>query len=176
MRKIVFIVITLCLFGCENKNSQSQLLTDKEWSDILNLTLPLAKGDKPYIYYKYGNVELKHITSNVYSNCIDIGYELNDTILNYIKNRNNKLITNELDTMFNVNFVSNLKGFKHNYVIYSEPFYVNNQIICVSMSNKILNEDALLMWVFFLKKQNDSIKIIEFYDAQKDMFFKPATL
>jgi len=176
MKKIIFVVVLLSLFGCRNINKQPQLLTDKEWSDILNITLPLAKGDKPYIYRKFENVESKEIISSVYTNCEDIGYELNDTILNYINSRNNKLITNKLDTMFNVSFVSNLNGFKHNYVIYSEPFYVNNQILCISMSNKIIKEDALLKWVFFLKKQNDSIKVIEFYDVQKDMFFEPAPL
>ena len=176
MRKIIFVVIMLGLFGCKNINKQSQLLTDKEWGDILNITLPLATGDKPYIYKKYGNVELKDITLIIYNYCADIGYELNDTILNYIKNRDNKLITNKLDMMFNINFISDLNGFKHNYVIYSEPFYVNNQILCISMSNKLVNEGVLLEWVFFLKKQNDSIKIIKFYDDQKDMFFKPVPL
>lgn len=176
MKKFILIIITLSLFSCKTENKQVQVLTDSEWSDILISTLPLAKGDRPYIYREYGNEELKDITSKVYVNCADIGYELNDSIISNINNRKNIPITNKIDTMYNISLVSDLNEFKHNYVIYSEPFYVSTQILCVSMGNKLIVEDEILQWVFFLEKQNGSFKIIEFYDVQKDKFFKPASL
>ena len=76
--------------------------------------------------------------------------------------------------MLNISYVFDTTGFKENFVIYSEPFYINEDIICISMSNNKILENIILQWVFFLKKQNESFKIIEFYDVKKGMFYKPS--
>jgi len=176
MKYITFFLILLSLFGCKTDKKQVLEYTDNEWRDILKNTLPLAEGNKPYIFKEFGNMESKDIISNIYSICTDLGYELNDSILKNINNRKNKPIKNNLDTMFNVGFVFDTSDFNYNYVIYSEPFYVNNEILCVSMSNKNVIENITLQWVFFFKKQKEALKIIEFYDFKKDKFFRPAPL
>ncbi|HAF29364.1 MAG TPA: hypothetical protein DCG75_09995 [Bacteroidales bacterium] len=176
MKKVFFIVIILSFFGCKEENKQTQVLTDTEWRDVLYRTLPFTGGSKPYIFDEFGNVESKDIVSHVYFNCTYLGYEINDSILSYINKRKNNLIVNKLDTMFNVSYVHSINEIDYNYTVYSEPFYVNNQIICVSISNKKVLKDETHEWVFFLKKQKGSFEIIEFYDAQKDAFYKNVPL
>ena len=176
MKNLMFFIVLLSLFGCKSEIKQVQILTDGEWRDILVNTLPLAEGNIPYIFKEYENTGLKDIISNIYVNCTDLGYEINDSILSHISNGKNKPITNRLDTMFNVSFVYDTIGFNDNYVIYSEPFYVNKEIICISMSNKKKPENITLQWIIFLKKQNGRFKIIEFYDIKKDKFYKPAEI
>lgn len=166
-------LLNLCC--CKFQDKQHQILTDNEWSDITGVTLGFAKGDVPYVLKEYGNIELRGITLSVYVNCSDIGYAINDSILNNIKNRKNKLITNRLDTINNIRFVSDTKGFNHNFVTYSEPFYVNNEILCLSMSNRIVSENKTLEWVFFLKKKNGKFRVLTFYDVQKDVFYDPVS-
>lgn len=174
MKSLVPILIMLSLFGCKPESKQVQILTDGEWRDVLINTLWLAEGNKPYIFKEFENIGSIDIISKTYINCTNLGYELNDSILNKITNRKNKPITNKLDTMLNISYVFDTTGFKENFVIYSEPFYINEDIICISMSNNKILENIILQWVFFLKKQNESFKIIEFYDVKKGMFYKPS--
>jgi hypothetical protein len=176
MRNLVLLIISLSLFGCRTENKPVQLLTDNEWRDILKSTLPLAEGEKPYIFKEYENINSKDVISKIYTTCVDLGYELSDSTLSKINNRLNKPITNRLDTMFSIRFISDTNRVSDNFVIYSEPFYVNDEILCISMINKKVLENTALQWVIFLKKKNESFKIIEFYDVKKDQFFRPAPL
>jgi len=174
MKNLALLLLLLSFFGCKSENEQIQTLTDGEWRDILKSTLTLAEGSKPYVFKKYENIGLKDIISSIYINCTDLGYEFNDSILNIINNRINRPIKNKLDTMFNVKFISDTNGIIYNYVMYSEPLYLNNEILCISMINRKVKENTSLRWVFFMKKQNGSLKIIEFYDDKKEKYFRPA--
>ncbi len=166
------IMILFLIISCNNYvEDQIQILTDVEWVSILNNT----PGSK-YIYKEYNNTELKDTIAWVYYNCSHLGYDIQKSKIHYVYNRKNKLITNKLDTISNFRFIIDTIGFKYDYVIYSEPFFVTDEIVCVSISKKEVKENVFSHRVFFLKKQNDLYKIIEFYDVRKDRFYEQIPL
>jgi len=174
---LMFIVMVIVLdCNTNNRYEKNQILTDNEWREILINTLFLAEGDKPYVLAFFDNKRSKNILSDIYLQCKnDLGYKINDSILYMIQNRRNNPVTNRLDTILNVSFIYDTTNFKENYVIYSEPFYISNNLICLSMTNKKVKENISLEWIFFFKKQNNTFKLIFFYDVNKDMFYRPAS-
>jgi len=173
MRYLVYIFVLLCLFGCKNDNKYSHVLTDKEWHDIIAQTFLLSDIKEPYIFQKYDNTGLKKTILDSYINSTFLGYEINDSILNYINTREDKPITNHLDTMFAVSFITDTIRNRSDYVLFSEPFFVNDKIICIAMSNRKIRDDITLKKVFYFIKRDDKVlRILGYYDVNKDVFYK----
>jgi hypothetical protein len=102
-----------------------------------------------------------------------LGYNINDTIQKYINERENKLISAEIgEKISDKKVISDTTNVSSSLVVYSEPFFVNSQILIVAISIKknSLSKDL----VFFFKKTEKQLKIIKLYDSQKDMYYKVA--
>jgi hypothetical protein len=177
MKQLFFLLVIILGTSCvKEKRTQDQMLTDNDWHDFLSKSLALANVNKPFIFKEYGNIELMEITSSLYTNCEDLGYKINDSILANIHKRINKPITNNLDTMFSASFVSDTNKLGYDFVVFSEPFHVNSEMLLITMLKKDVKENKIYQWGFFLKRQNGSMKIITFYNAQKDLFYDPIPL
>lgn len=177
MKYLVLIFVLLCLFGCRTDKKHNQVLTDHEWHDILAQSFALSDISKPYIFTEYDNTGLKNIILDSYNNSTFLGYEISDSILNYINTRANKHITNHLDTMFTVSFIIDTIRDRSDYVLFSEPFFVNDKIICVAMSNRKIRENITLKKVFyFIKREDKVLRILGYYDVKKDIFYKATPL
>jgi len=176
MKRFIFLLIAFSLICCKYQKQHIQTLTDKEWWNILNITLSFTKDNETLIQDEFENYELKKIISSVYTECSDLGYTISDSVLKYISNRKNIAITNKLDTMFNVRFVTYNDKDNHNIVSYSEPFYIAKDLICLSMSYSLIDKNKKKQWVFIFKKFNGIFKLIEFYDINKDTYYKTIPL
>ncbi len=171
MKNVIIIIIILSLFSCKSNNKTAQLLTDTEWREIISQTIKFPRRKiESQIYKDYNNIYMRDTVIAVYEYCSYLGYEVNDSIIDYIKNRKNKPITNRLDTMYGFSFT--LDTINNHYITYSEPFFVNDKMICVSMSSFNIKEDTSFCFVYFFKKENGSFKEIEFYDVRKNLFYE----
>jgi len=164
------------LLACTTENNKIQTLSDKEWKDILLFTAKFTVGNKGYILNNYENIEVVDIISDSYINNTDLGYDFNDSILNYIGSRKNSIITNRLDTIANICFIYDTNNFKENLIIYSEPFYVSKTILCLSMTYKKNLQKITEQKIFFFRKKHENFIFIEFYDVNKDKYYRPVEI
>jgi hypothetical protein len=175
MKVYIIIPFILILSGCFRSQDKEPELTNFEWKSILENTLVFAEGDLPLVYKEYDNLYLKDLILKVYTHSANIGYTVNDSIENYIKIRQNTLISNDLGEYLDVKYVLDSSNVESNFVIYSEPFYVSSDIVCISMTCKKPKANTMDHWVFLFQKQGNTFKIKRFYDYQKDSFFSPAS-
>jgi len=146
------------------------------WKSILLNTFSFAEGDGPNIYYKYVNEESQQLIIDLYEARTDLGYQINDSIYNSIRNRRDKLIIDKLDTMLNIEFVKDTLSFTENLLYYSEPIFFNDTVVCIYMANRIMPQKKFKHKVFFFGKKNESYNIIEFLNLEKRMFYKEIKL
>ncbi len=173
MKQTVIIFAVTFVFGCNNFVKQNQELTDQEWKAVFGYTLSNVGNSEVFIFNKFDNTQFKGLLLKVYESCSDLGYNINDTIQKYINERENKLISAEIrEKMFDKKVISDTVNVSNSLVVYSEPFFVNSQILIVAISIKkdSLSKDL----VFFFKKTEKQLKIIKLYDSQKDMYYKVA--
>lgn len=174
-------LITL-LSACSTRLNDEQTIPDHEWRDILINTIPFIEHEhetpiinypfkSQFIFKYYNNVELKSIISKVYAFNTALGYEVDDSILLYIKSRNNKPITNNLDTMLSLSFIYDTNMFDKDFLIYSEPFYINENIICVSLTHRQKMKNITRSKVYFIRKESELIELVEFYDVNENQFY-----
>jgi hypothetical protein len=173
MKQTVIIFAVTFVFGCNNFVKQNQVLTDQEWKDVFGYTLSNVGNGEVFIFNKFDNTQFKDLLLKVYEASSDLGYNINDTIQKYINERENKLISAEIgEKISDKKVISDTTNVSSSLVVYSEPFFVNSQILIVAISIKknSLSKDL----VFFFKKTEKQLKIIKLYDSQKDMYYKVA--
>ena len=171
MKKILICYLTLCLLSCNVNKDKDPILSDKEWESVLKQTLVLCPKDECYIYNKFGNSEMKEILKYAYLRWAEKSYyEKKESVLNQINTRINKSIINRLDTLNKLDFITDT-NVNQCYIIYSEPLYVNNDKICVSLLQKRVKENSINKWVCLFNKQEGSFKMIEFYNFKEDAFY-----
>ncbi len=174
MREFKFLFLILILLGCKTESKKAKSFTASDWKNILTYTLAFAEGEKPYVFKNYENDKSKDLISSIYKDRSEkIGYQFHDSVYYYLRKRTNGPILDRLDTMFNITFVQDTIMLNKNVIIFSEPFFINDSIICISMSNIIMPKATLKKKVFFLKKSYNSYGIIEVYDVNKDKFYRP---
>jgi hypothetical protein len=174
MKQLLILGLALFLLGCNNIAEKRFTLTNDEWKDLFGYTLSSAYGSDVSVFDEFDNEKFRDLLLNVYEACPDLGYSLNDSTINDINIRNNSSISSVItSSTFNIQIVSDTVSFKSNLVVYSEPIILNDSILLVALSirNKELVSKEL---AFFFKKWNGHLKIIEYYDSQKKMYFEAA--
>ena len=168
--KKVFLILTVIIASSCIKTKTISVLNKKEWSSIATNSF-ITKGNHHHLYYKYLNTNVKEIIYKLYNTCTYLGYEANDSIAKYILNRKDKIISCKLNKIFNMNYVRDTIDFKISVLYLSEPFYVDKNLICFSITDK---ESGKIKWsnVYFLKKQNNALSLIMLYDIINDKFYK----
>lgn len=59
----------------------NQVLSDKEWEDVLNNTLPFGGNDNQIIYKEFGNIESREILGDIYKKGSHmLNHETNDSL------------------------------------------------------------------------------------------------
>lgn len=170
MKKILVSLFILSILSCNS--NQKQILTDKEWGDILSQTLVLCPKDRCFIYNRYGNSDMKDIVKYTYLTWAEkLYYTKNDTLLSNLMNRINKPILNKLDTICGLGFINDTNNFKDCYIVYSEPFYTDSNKLCISLSQKRTEKNLTNKWVCLFENQEGSFRMIEFYNYNEDSFY-----
>jgi hypothetical protein len=173
--KIFLVIITCFAFLCkcsQQKEAQHKILSDKEWKSVLDFALIFSKSTEGILFKDFCNEEMNEVLKYAYINGDSLlQYSVSDSIINILNTRYNKLITNRFDTISNLSFVIDTFNLKKNYIMFSEPFYINDTLLCFSMINKMQNDNTDQM-VFFFKKEYDKFEVIEYYVLKTDKFFK----
>ena len=178
MKKIIIITFIISFNSCQFSDSGSEILTDAEWYDALTIggTLAGLRNDEFYLYQFYENKELAEVIKSTYLFGAKIfSYQTSDSVMNYIQERSNKLITNQLDTLLNITFRADTTNITEDYMLLSEPFNVDKELLCFSMTYKNSNYSNG-HWIYFFKKSAGFFKIEGFYNVNTDSFYETSKL
>lgn len=168
------ISIAVVLFSCSITKNSDLILEDNEWRDALEVAVMFAEitSEEIDMYSYFENRKLKDELHSAYlSVAEEFGYSINDSIADYIFKRNNSKICNRLDTIMKINFVRDTIGLDE-YIMISEPFYISNDLLCYSMMYKKLNASKSSHWIYYITKQNGSVKTKAIYDIKEDEFYE----
>jgi len=165
----MFCVTNSCSFEQQNKT----LLTDSEWNDILFL-MKSSIPNNAVLYYQYENTQMKNLLESVYISASEIlNYKVNDSIIEEILTRQNIKVRDDIIVDFKINYIRDTTDCLE-YNVLTEPFYINTDIIYLSMRYRNLEEKNSYLKVLFFQKQGGKLKLINFYDANMDTFYSIA--
>jgi hypothetical protein len=176
MNKLYYVIV-ICLFsGCHysNHTDYSIIFSDKDWSKILVPITILSDLQEGNIFYKYENLEMNSFIDSLYEYCDTmLNYQKNRTIQEYICNRKNTTITNNLDTIFNgkIHLIKDTISNKNQYIILSEPFAINDSLVCLASTIIKPKEKFKNKHIWFLKKIDSSWEVIFLYNNNRRRFF-----
>ena len=179
MKKNILLFFTIIIvLSCKMPSKLEKLsnVSEELWYPIIQaLLISGIEGDKTYIYYRYENNVQKEFIEASYDLGHDIyNYEINDSIVHYINSRTDNIISMRLDTIDNVEFIVDTIGF-NNYFLLSEPFFITNDRLFFTVTNKKLNSEPKY-WIYFFYKNEDSLKISGYYDVQEETFYNAMPL
>ncbi len=145
------------------------------FSEIVDLS-NVSEGN---IYYMFDNDKMKDLTKLIYLDSDSIlGYNSSDSIIVNMVNRTNIRIKYTFDPIFNgkLRYIKDTVGFNGQYLVYSEPFFINDNLICISSTTIKPEENFENQWVWFLKRKKESFDLIWFYNRNKDCYYEKAEL
>ncbi|HUW06460.1 MAG TPA: hypothetical protein VMW01_09370 [Williamwhitmania sp.] len=177
MKTILFCAIILLAMsnGCSKK--QDLMLADNEWKGILRPTLFIPAINEKLVYSKYCNKRLYGLNEFCYRTGSEIlGYKITDSLTSYLKNRDDEPIENKLDTLYGFKFINDNELLEKEYLVFSKPFYIENDLVCFSIGLIGRKDKPLNQWVFFLKKDDNKYTLILLYDYLKDHYYKCSPL
>lgn len=171
MKLITNLVVTLLVIftSCEKENDQAIKLSNDDWYYLISTGGTIIGLDESdlIIYNKFENSLLSSEILRAYSNGYSVfGYQIQDSIRNYIVERNNRKISNRIDSKLKIKIVADISK-KDFYLMLSEPFYINNGIYCFSLARKGITNNH---WIYFFERNIKGIHIIGLYDVQKDQY------
>lgn len=175
MNKYIFAILIVALTSCQFPEKNYQILNDAEWHDALKLSISIAgiNSDMIFLYQYYENSELVEVLSKEYSyGSEDFSYQINDSIIDYIKSRPNGRITNKLDTIFGLEFISDTIDVKHDYILLSKPFYIADNLLIYSMSYRKTKGDKNHHWIYYIQKQSGGVITKAIYDVAEDSYYE----
>ena len=175
---MIFVILICNLIGCNNA-SINEIMDDAQLANVLEQGLLISNigDDEIFLYHKYENQEnadsliaFYHYGSNIF------GYEISDSIVNDITYRSDKSIPKELDahSILDIEFVSDTTNYSPKCVFISEPFFVDDKKLLLSLAYK--NRRSSERWIYFLEKKQESFKVISFFDFQKDKLYMKGEL
>jgi hypothetical protein len=175
MKKYMLLVLFFFFNSCQLQVSNSLILNDTEWYDALELALTFTgteHGDVN-IFDHFGNRELAEIISYEYTfGSKDHGYQINDSILHLLATRDNGLIVNRLDTMLGIRFISDTIDFPKDYLLLSQPFVIDESLLCYSITQRKVDSSKDHHWIFYISKQGGAIKTKAIYDVTGDRYYE----
>ena len=175
MRVILYICLLLVLFSCNNTSIKVNTFTNVELEDLFAFPLSTIESDSISVYETYDNKRFLQLLSTLYRNRSDLGYVINQSILDEINNRTDCQVPREIVDFkyWNLNFVSDSTIQYNNIIVFSEPLFINKSLVNITWAVKNNKSDTTKNYSLFLRKDNTGFSIIEFYDAQLDMFYEP---
>lgn len=179
MKATIITFVLVALGSCNNPDNYNQtILNDNEWFDALEIAITFAEINSSGIgiYECFDNCKLKNELYSAYQyGAENFDYIVSDSILNFILDRGNSKIVNKIDTLFDVRFVNDTSNLDE-YLLLSEPFYIDSQLLCYSMLYKNSEVESFSCWVYYIQKHNGSIKTLAIYDINGDAFYEAQPL
>lgn len=173
--QVLFVIAYLCSCISPKEKIKQDTLDEHEWFYILGQAFLFSEiqGDV-YLYHEYNNSELKDVICDF---CHELSgsynYVVNDSLSYFIKNRVNKPLLSELDTisLLNIGFIIDTIGFNSDFITISTPFYVDKNKLCFSLANKKTNKTKE-HWVYLFQKEGNEFKLISVYNFQNDKLYQ----
>ncbi len=178
MKKIAFIILVYSLLGCGYSND-NKIVDDGQLANILEQALLISNinSDEIILYNKYVNQEnvdslvaFYHYGSNIF------GYTIKDSVINDVTNRADSFVPKNLNNYLEFDIkTSDVIASDKTYTFITEPFFIDDNKLLFFLSNK--KNSSVKRWMYFLeKKQQDSFKVISFFDFQKNKLYMQGKL
>lgn len=179
MKKIAIIILIYSLLGCGYSND-NKIVDDGQLANILEQALLISNinSDEIILYNKYVNQEnvdslvaFYHYGSNI------LGYTIKDSVINNVTNRADSFVPKNLNNYleFDIKYTSDVIGSDKTYTFITEPFFIDDNKLLFFLSNK--KNSSVKRWMYFLEmKQQDSFKVISFFDFQKNKLYMQGKL
>ncbi len=172
MKNFMYLLLLISLLGCRVEVKKLDTISDEEWKDIVNITTAFINGQEAFIFHNFLNTESKDIILELYKFNTELGYEVKDSIVRYLEKRKNNPITKGLNANPLLSYISDTSNTDKSIVFYSEPFHINDIIVCIFMKNRQEKSNISTQKVFFLKKENETLELFEYYDINNDKFYR----
>jgi len=175
MNKIyVYLFTFLLLNSCGvGEYGNDSVYTDNDWHSILETAFRLAnvyKQENVFLYEKFDNELIEDTILFAYTIGAEIyGYKILDSKKEFIRNRESSYFSNNLDTILNIKYISDTVIIAE-YFVFSEPFYIDKNKICFSLSYVRKNQGGQ-HWIYFTEKSEDKVKILDVYDVNEDALY-----
>ncbi len=175
MRKLLVLITFIVILGCQD-NRKVKDGNNTCFFDALEQALLIAhiEINDVCFFYKFENQLDKDSLKNFYYYGSNIyGYEVSDSIINYIDDRKNKVLSNNIKKCekANLEIINDTIGFQGDYVMISEPIYVEENRLLFSIRNKRSLHSYHERWIFFLEHKLEGFKVSSFYNFQKDKLY-----
>jgi hypothetical protein len=181
MRSIQFFLLLMWFTSCNNIPSQQ---SEYEYPHLKNVILESIlfshwNSQQVYVYNQFDNRSTKEIVGNIIlSFDKDLNYIINDSLVKYISQRPNRRITKKLiENDSNITLISDTSKFD-NYIIFSEPFSIDNKWMCFSISRRDSISKTRKHFIFYVKKVEgrDQFDSPFIYDWQKDVLLEESVI
>lgn len=175
MKKIIIVILFVNLFGCKEFKADG-VLNSTQLVDVLEESILISgiTSNKIFLYQEYDNSENRDSLIAFYQYGSNIwGYEISDSIIDNIEKRQNNHLPDSINvySVLDVNLISNTNNFDGDYILISEPFFIDERKILFSLSRKNNNTSLDERWIYFLEKKEKSYRMISFYDFQNDKIY-----
>lgn len=179
MKKIAFIILIYSLLGCKHSDD-NKIIDDRQLADMLEQALLISSidSDEVFLYEKYENqknadslIAFYHYGSNIF------GYKIKDSIINNVTYRADKLVPKNLNNFLGIDikYTSDTTDFNKTYTFITEPFFIDDNKLLFFLSNN--KNSSVKRWMYFLeKKQQNSFKVVSFFDFQKNKLYMQGNL
>lgn len=179
MKKIALVILMCSLLGCGySKNDKS--VDDAQIADMLAQALLISNfdSDEIFLYHKYVNqnnvdslIAFYHYGSNIF------GYEIRNSIINEVTKQTDNSIPQSIKNYFkyDITYFTDTIAFDKTCTYITEPFFIDDNKLLFFLSNK--KNNSIQSWMYFIEtRQQDSFKIISFFDFQKNKLYMQGKL
>ncbi len=168
----------MSLSSCHEQSKEYYLLSDMDWYDAITTCSALAglQDEEVYVYKYYESNELSNEIRDLYLYGSKIfNYQINDSINEYILTRENRLISNHIDTLQHFEYITDITSRRSGYMLLSEPFFIDDELVCFSISLKN-SDDKNGHWIYFYKKNPEVFQIMGYYDVKQKQYYTATPL
>ena len=182
MKAIQLLILIPWLCACNHISPQNKKYEYPNFKNAFLESIVFSQWDSKqiYVYYEFDNVEEKDIIESIYRSFNEeLGYSIEDSILNLISSRKNRQITLNLIEFedLSVNLVSDTTKYV-NYLIFSEPFSIDDRWMCFSISRRDSSSKTRKHYILYVEKElgKDQYVTPFIYDWQKDILLKRSVI
>jgi len=176
------LLVLLWFSACNPISPQSSLYEYPNLKNAFLKSIVFSRWDSKqvYVYNEFDNKDARSIVENIYlSFDKDLNYSVNDSILNLILNRGNRKISKKLidDDDLEIVLISDTTKYEK-YVIFSEPFSINNKWMCFSISRRDSVSKTRKHYILYIEKNKDKDQFDTpfIYDWQKDILLEKSVI
>ncbi|MCW3787923.1 hypothetical protein [Plebeiibacterium sediminum] len=174
MNKLILVIFLIGGLGCNSYNT-SNVLNPKQFVEVFEESILMSgiTSNRILLYNEYDNqLNIDSVLAFYYYGGNLYNYEVNNSTTKILESRKNLFFPNDINelSVLDIELISDTCKIDKSYLLLSEPFNVGNNKFIYSMSRR--GKARNTSWIFFLEKNQDSLKILSFYDFQKDRLYQ----